>query len=375
MDGSKVENRAPSSVDFEDFVRVGPGTLAGRYLRRFWHPICLTSDVATGRARAIRLLGEDFTFYRGESGTPHLIDLRCAHRCAQLWTGKVEGETIRCFYHGWRYDESGQCVEQPAEDPRYAQQIRIGSYPVEDYLGLVFAYIGRDPPPPLPRYSVFEKPGLFFTHVTFLGEYNYFQNIENLVDPMHAAFAHSSFFAPTGAALAPVKAERSTWGITISRAGVGQGVSQFGMPNTFQIAGALATPDAMSAVWVVPLDDEKHRFYSVRSSRDAAPCVTDPNLHEIGRRVMAGDVEMESFEGKLSPMHYQLLQDIVVQGSQGVVVDRARERLGRSDAGIALLRRFWAAELSAVASDAPMTQWTWSPELTRMHDWVWRERV
>src|SRR5438067_666556 len=100
-----------------DVVHAGPGTLAGRYLRQFWQPVALGADVAPGTARTIRVLGEEFTLYRGQSGTPFLVDHRCAHRGAQLSLGWVEDDCLRCFYHGWKYDSSGQCVEQIAEDP------------------------------------------------------------------------------------------------------------------------------------------------------------------------------------------------------------------------------------------------------------------
>src|SRR4029453_2584574 len=103
---------------------------------------------------------QDFTIYRGEDGTAHVVAPRCAHRGTQLSTGWVEGDCIRCFYHGWKYDGAGQCVEQPAEDAGFAGKVKIESSPTEEYLGLVFAYLGeaqRDAtgafrPPPLPRY-------------------------------------------------------------------------------------------------------------------------------------------------------------------------------------------------------------------------------
>ncbi len=87
----------------------------GTLLRKFWHPIALTDEVANGKARAVRVLGEDLTLYRGDSGQPHLVGGRCAHRCTVLHTGWVQGEQIRCMYHGWRYDETGLCTEIPAE--------------------------------------------------------------------------------------------------------------------------------------------------------------------------------------------------------------------------------------------------------------------
>src|ERR1051325_9047082 len=103
-----------TAVSSDEFVHVGPGTLGGSYLRRFWQPIYLSDELPLGRARPLRIFGEDFTLYRGQTGAPHLIEFRCAHRRTQLSTGWVEGDNLRCFYHGWTYDGNGQCIEQPA---------------------------------------------------------------------------------------------------------------------------------------------------------------------------------------------------------------------------------------------------------------------
>src|SRR5207245_5192386 len=93
-----------SSTDWTNFAQIGPGTLAGRYLRTFWQPVYRAQDLPAGRAKPIRIMNEDFTLYRGEGGTPHLLAFRCAHRGTQLSTGWVEGDELRCFYHGWKYD-------------------------------------------------------------------------------------------------------------------------------------------------------------------------------------------------------------------------------------------------------------------------------
>src|SRR5207302_5353628 len=98
----------------------------------------------------------DFTLYRGESGQVHLLDFRCAHRGTQLSTGWIEGDSLRCFYHGWMYDGSGQCIEQPAEPEPFCSRIKIRSYPVQEYLGLVFAYLGEGEAPPFRRIAQLE---------------------------------------------------------------------------------------------------------------------------------------------------------------------------------------------------------------------------
>src|SRR5436305_394415 len=123
--------------EWQDYAHIGPGTLAGRYLRSFWQPVYLSKELPVGRAKPIHILGTEFTLFRGDDGEPHAVAFRCAHRGTQLSTGWVEGQNLRCFYHGWVYDGSGQCIEQPAESEPFCQRIRIPSYPVKEYLGAI----------------------------------------------------------------------------------------------------------------------------------------------------------------------------------------------------------------------------------------------
>lgn len=158
MTGSLGEQT--EKADGVDFVHTGPGTLAGRYMRKFWHPVYVADQLTPGHAVPIQTMGEKFTLYRGESGTPYVVDFRCAHRGTQLSIGWVEGECIRCFYHGWKYDGTGQCVEQPAEDESFAKKVKIRSYPTQEYLGLIFAYFGEGTVPPFSRYPQLEEEGV-----------------------------------------------------------------------------------------------------------------------------------------------------------------------------------------------------------------------
>jgi 5,5'-dehydrodivanillate O-demethylase oxygenase subunit len=83
-----------------DLVRTGPGTPGGRFMRRFWMAVGRSQDLAKGTAKPIRIMSVDYTLYRGESGRAQVIDYRCAHRGAQMHLGWVEGDDIRCIYHG-----------------------------------------------------------------------------------------------------------------------------------------------------------------------------------------------------------------------------------------------------------------------------------
>jgi phenylpropionate dioxygenase-like ring-hydroxylating dioxygenase large terminal subunit len=95
------------------YVQTAPGTIGGRFLRQFWQPVYHSVDLERGRATPLRIMSQDFTLYRGESGTAVLIDPKCPHRAAQMSIGRVESDAIRCFYHGWKFGADGACLEQP----------------------------------------------------------------------------------------------------------------------------------------------------------------------------------------------------------------------------------------------------------------------
>ncbi|HWP29662.1 MAG TPA: aromatic ring-hydroxylating dioxygenase subunit alpha [Chloroflexota bacterium] len=368
-----------AAAAYTDFVHTGPGTLAGRYLRTFWHPVYLAAELPAGRAVPVRIMSEDFTLYRGEGGQPHAVAFRCAHRGTQLSTGWVEGDCIRCFYHGWKYDPTGQCVEMPAEDPSFPPRVRIRAYPTAEYLGLIFVYLGEGEPPPLPRYPDFEQDGVLLTS-SYVRHCNYFQNIENGLDPVHTAFAHresrGTFVGLEG--VPRMTGEESPWGITMygTRPNGKVRVNQFGMPNVLHIMLPAGTREAgwMDALaWRVPVDDETHRSFNVnlvhvrgeaaeryRAWLASQPPYTGPSAVELGDAVLRGELRVDDIEDRSVIVN---VQDYVAQVGQGRIQDRRQERLGRSDVLVILLRRIWARELRAFAEGRPLTAWTRPPGL------------
>jgi 5,5'-dehydrodivanillate O-demethylase len=367
--------RRYTEADYRDFQHTGPGTLAGRYLRRFWHPVYVAEKLFPGHAKPIRIMSEDFTLYRGESGTPHIVALRCAHRGTQLSTGWVEGDCIRCFYHGWKYDQAGQCVEMPAEDPSFPPKVRIRSCPTVEYLGLIFGYFGEGEPPPFPRYPEFEGEG-----VLEIGHYirlcNYWNQLESNMDELHVSFVHrDSAFTDYGLADLPeVSGEESEWGITKygkRPSGVVR-VSQFGMPNILHIMGS--PEDAASGwtdhiAWRVPIDDESHQSFQLalthvtgeaaerlrarQAQRRARLAELTPS-HEVAQAVLRGELRVHDLRDRPDIVN---IQDHVAQMGQGTIVDHTHERLGRSDVLVILLRRIWERELRALAEGRPLKEW------------------
>src|SRR4051794_20412135 len=202
---TEVQDDHSAADPWKDLVHTGPGTLAGRYLRAFWQPVHRGQDLPAGRARSIKIMNEDLTLYRGEGGEPHLIAFRCAHRGTQLSTGWVEGDELRCFYHGWKYDGSGQCTEQPAEPEPFCNRIRINGYPTCDYLGLVFAYFGEGETPPMWSFPEFEDDHEGVRENYTYGKpwnMNVFNSLEN--DPFHGAWVHRESYVASGRVGIPV---------------------------------------------------------------------------------------------------------------------------------------------------------------------------
>ena len=372
-----------------DFVRTGPGTIAGRYMRRFWQPVYRSEDLPNGRAVPIQIMSEQFTLYRGEQ--VHLVDFRCAHRGTQLNVGWVEGDCIRCRYHGWMYDGSGQCVEQPGEDPAFAQRIRIRSYPVQEYLGLVFAYLGEGEPPPLPRYPEFEEPGVLDVYPPETWSCNYFNRIDNAPDLGHVHYAHrdSRDAAGTKTGIGQVIAEETEYGVC-TRMEVPGGRSQvvhYHMPNVNQFVsiGDLKLRDVnnpsakgMMARYLcrVPIDDEScvsfpidfvgltgevgEEYLARRHSMEEAQLAARLSPEDMGEMVLAGRMPMAGVL-ELDSANLKTLtsvEDYVVQRGQGAIAPHEEERLGRMDAGLALIRGIWQRELHALAEGRPLKRWT-----------------
>jgi 5,5'-dehydrodivanillate O-demethylase len=257
MGSAKRKNRGHGKqLRWEDLVSTKPGTLAGNYLRRFWHPIHRAEELRAGEAKPIEIMSERFTLYRGETGEPHVVGFRCPHRGTQLSAGWVEGDCIRCVYHGWLFDGAGQCMEQPAEDKSFAAKIRIGNCPTREYLGLIFAYFGEGEAPPFPRYPHMEEDGVLEVLSTEIWPCNFFQRMDNNGDTYHVPFVHRGAYSASSAnnraGLPEISKEESPWGTT-AYASFAQGwrnVFQFFMPNAYAFRNP--SPEPVSASRLTP---------------------------------------------------------------------------------------------------------------------------
>ena len=177
----------------DSLTRVGKGSDAGEVLRRYWQPAAFLDELQQGRPVVpVRLLGEDLVLFRDSEGQLGLIGRHCPHRGADMCYGRLEDNGLRCPFHGWHFNRSGQCVEQPGEPEgsRMHEKIQTASYPVVEKNGILWAYLGPGEPPAFPNFDCFRAPDTHVFAFKGLWECNWLQAMEVGIDPAHASFLH-----------------------------------------------------------------------------------------------------------------------------------------------------------------------------------------
>jgi len=342
----------------EELTQVGPGTPMGELLRRYWYPIAFEQDFDTVPAKSVRLLSEDWTLYKTPSGKYGIIAEKCAHRSASLTYGVVHEDGIRCGYHGWKYDFDGQCVEQPAEsdNQNFRDRVKMKSGKAQTMGGMVWVYVGPDPAPELPRFDVFVKDGIRDVGFTTI-PCNWLQIMENSVDPHHVEWLHGYYFnflgetngfeAPKAFQKKHIKTgfDEMEWGILKRRVLEGHSEANddwaIGHPLVFpfymRVGGAYI--DQMQIR--VPIDDTHtwKLFYSTHNPGEELTINERPVVYEYLWKDEEGRFITDYIEG----------QDVMAWVSQGAITDRTQEHLGRSDAGVALLRKMFKENMRKVA--------------------------
>jgi 5,5'-dehydrodivanillate O-demethylase len=347
-------------------------TLMGKLLRTFWQPIGLSKNLAKGSPRAIRVMGEDLTLYRGESGQPHLVGGRCAHRGTVLHTGWVEGDQIRCMYHGWRYDGAGLCTEMPAEKQPRPDPIRIAGYPLHEYAGLIFAYLGDAPAPAfeLPRKHFLDEPSRHIVAVEQEWDCNWFQQIENSLDAVHVSFAHrwgksTRFDQGITTAIPELSYLETSSGIRqiATRSKDNVRISDWTFPNNNHVlvpGRKKGDPWSDITIWRTPIDDGRTMRLAVFSFPESQGELARELAEGSDKDYNPTDHHDELFNRQvrdLSDMQFITAQDYVAVRGQGVVMDRTTENLSSSDAGIVLLRKVFLRELDAIRLGQPTKPW------------------
>jgi len=345
-----------SEAKNRQLTQVGPGTRMGELLRRYWHPIAGDSEFEARATKPVRLLGEDLVLYKDLGGTFGLLGHHCPHRGADLVHGMVEACGLRCNYHGWRFDETGACREQPYEDNahserRMRERITAAAYPVQAKGGLVWAYLGPHPAPLLPDWEAFSWTNGFVQVVLSEVPCNWFQCQENSIDPVHFEWMHENWgqrLRGGAGAYGPrhlkLDFEEFEFGFVYKR--IKEDTDE-AHPN-WTTGRVCLWPNGFFLgehfEWRVPIDDGATLSVTWKFTR--VPREQEPYVQA---RIPTWEGPIFDAEGRWITSHV-MNQDFLAWAGQGRIADRTREHLGPSDRGIVLIRKRFFEEMEAVAA-------------------------
>lgn len=342
-------------------TQVGRGTPGGELMRRYWLPIAAEASLtmATPKLR-VRALGEDLVLFRDGKGRLGLVEEQCCHRSASLLYGFVEDEGLRCPYHGWLFDTQGKCIEQPFEPKESLANERAcqKAYAVQTLGGVVWAYMGPQPAPLLPRWSPLVRlDGQREVHILPELECNWLQVMENSCDPTHLAFLHVRTMIEKGKGSEgtyynrPIEGlnfelvEEPNWvGVRKQRVFGGDNPEEeIGHPVIFPYILMSPQREHIIMHMRLPVDDTHTQIIRYQfTPNDHGEAEAQPDVVPM---VKVGPFKNE--EG-IYHMNTFACQDAMAWETQGPVTDRERENLRTADAGIALFRRLLRDQIKRV---------------------------
>ncbi len=367
-------------------TRVGPGTPMGETMRRYWMPALLSWELPERDCPPVRvrLLGENLVAFRATDGTIGVIDEFCPHRGASLWLGRNEENGLRCVYHGWKFDTSGQCVEQMNEPRQFCASIKVAAYPTCEHGGVIWTYMGpKDKQPAPPHYEWTQMPETYRAVGKVVEECNWLQALEGGIDTSHFPILHRALktnarevgIGPDTLALA---AGAPSLEVDVTDYGYRYfGVRPLGTDKTYIRGYHFIMPftqfrppgpnkkEVHGHYWV-PMDDETCMVWNFYHSYGDEPIgnreISDTSGNAYGTHVdvkngfrpfrnrannwmIDRDVQKtETFTGIAGVNQ----QDRAVQESMGPIVDRTREHLGPADKAVVATRRLLMEAIEAV---------------------------
>jgi nitrite reductase/ring-hydroxylating ferredoxin subunit len=390
-----------SRQDNELLCRVGPGTPMGKVLREYWTPILLTSELPSpdGPPMRVRVFGENLVAFRDSNGKVGLVVENCPHRGASLFFGRNEEEGLRCVYHGWKFNAEGACVDMPNEPPEsnFKHKVRVGAYPCRERNGTIWAYLGSlDPAPPLPDFEWNLVPERQQYISKRWQSTSFAQAFEGGIDSSHSGFLHSpvsshragsaddheknpELQARGGSRGMIYKAKdkhprfetvNTDFGVLIgARRNAEEGnyywrINIFLMPFYTMAPPYGPDPTLNCSIWV-PIDDENTMRWSCTwhptreiTDEEIAAFRSGNGIHSGPQQLlpptsaaggawrpipsMANDFLMDRAVQRtvqFSGIPYTWNQDAAMQESMGPIIDRTKEHLGSSDAGVIQARR------------------------------------
>ncbi|MDB5082299.1 MAG: hypothetical protein JWP00_4223 [Chloroflexi bacterium] len=364
-----------SREENELITKVGSGTPMGNLMRQYWVPALRASKIeADGAPVRVRLFGENFVAFRATDGRVGFFDEACPHRGVSLALGRNEDCAIRCIFHGWKIDVSGQVVEVPSEPAgsNMASKIKVNHYPVHESIGLVWVWLGQGEVPPFPNYEFNNVPLDQVRVVQAQSNCNWLQIIETTIDSSHVALLHQYWLQgdavqATTPLLAQTLQDRApTYEIEPTRYGFHAAatrnlanniryvrVSEFVAPFISFIPPGQDMPKFTNIV--VPVDDEHtiHWFvyHDPEKSINLSPLFYKINFgaeepdednfynNHGGKDKMWGQDREAMKNGHFTGMYALFVEDFVIGESQGAIADRTKEKLGRSDIAIINARK------------------------------------
>jgi nitrite reductase/ring-hydroxylating ferredoxin subunit len=377
----------------EFLTRTGPGTPMGELFRSYWLPALLAAELPAADCPPVRvkLLSEPLIAFRDSQDRLGLIDEFCAHRGVSLWFGRNEEGGLRCAYHGWKYDVSGQCVEIPSEpdNPQLCRRMKLKSYPLVERGGVLWAYMGppeRRPPPPEHEWAMVPAAQRYVSKRW--QECNYLQAMEGGIDSSHVSFLHrynmrtDPMFKGAKANEYNLRDLRPHFEVVESPGGLYIGarrnaedgrhywrITQWIMPS-FTLIPPRADHPIGGHCWV-PIDDENCWAWSTNHHATRALSYEEREAMAAGKGIHAplvpgtfrpmankgNDYLMDrraQKEGRsFSGVDGFAMQDASVQESMGPIQDRTRENLVPTDQGIIMARRRLVAAAQALAQGTP----------------------
>jgi len=344
----------------ERLTRVGPGTPMGNLLRRYWQPVGVAVELEKEPVQKVRLLGEDLTLFRSTAGEFGLIGDRCPHRCMAMEYGIPDEQGIRCAYHGWLFNPEGKCLHQPFEDrvnpgSNFKDKTPIKAYPVEELGGLIFAYLGPQPAPLVPRWDVLVREDL--DRVVEIHELpcNWLQCMDNAADPMHFEYLHGELGnytlkkmgrQPAMVTTPHLKIAFDVFPYGIMKRRLLEGESEdaddwtTGHPLLFPNILAVGNKAKPTLQYRVPIDDTHTIQFAYRTK------VRETGAKPTPMTMMRS--ELFNKEGKIIADNVPA-QDMVGWVAQGPISDRTQEHLGQSDKGVILYHKLLDEAMDRVA--------------------------
>lgn len=291
---------------------------------------------------------------------------------------------MRCRYHGWKYDSSGQCVEQPNEDMPFAHRIRLRTYPSSEYAGLIFAYLGDGAPPPFRHYPDFDRPGVIVADPPEVLPCTFWNKLDN--DHAHVPWVHRATAIRKGRndylVIRKERVKETDYGYISTREVTGEtadfrDTAYFFMPNARQFWAPTRAKGFegrnlgdTKMTWTVPVNDAAFVSFDVthtpllgeeakayERSRLSQQEAEAEERWDIAEKIIAGDMAPEDLPDEMSAYTSFAIEDYATQVGVGPIAGRSKENLGSTDVKVALLRRLWLREVAAMMAGDPLTEW------------------